>query len=221
MAAGQHAHSLARRQLIDHSSYSLANFEEALRRGNGRGHHVGKNRDDRQIHFWADEVEWHGERVVDAKLVGEREIDTHSRRQVKHVLCHVHLDLGAIRRDTKHPHLMRERPFGFWRFSNQKRWHVVHEKLIEMIARDNDQHVGVQASHSLSHRLIILSRLNNRRLRVWLRYHARKIRAVRDSDDLYKFCHVFPPVWNNFKGSSRSNRSRSSNRFRLRHFFAR
>src|SRR5207249_1199591 len=137
VAAGQYAYTLVRGELIDNSSYRLADVEEALRWWNRRGHHVGKNRHDGQIHFRADEVERYGERVVDAKLIGKRKVDAHFWRQLKHALRHVDFDLSTIGRDAKGTHLMRKGPFRSRRLADQKRRHVVHEKLIEMVAGDH------------------------------------------------------------------------------------
>ena len=81
--------------------------------------------------------------------------------------------------------------FRFWRLADQKRRHVVHKELIEVIAGNYNQDIRPAAGHPLSHQFVIPRGLNDGRLRVGTRYLSREIRAVRDSHDLNEFCH-FP-----------------------------
>ena len=85
--------------------------------------------------------------------------------------------------------------FRVGRLPDQKRRHVIHEPLVQVVAGHDDQDVGLRRRHLPPHAVVVLCRLGDDRVRIGVLDQPREKRVMGNADNFNEFCHETTSGW--------------------------
>ncbi len=141
--------------------------------------------------------------MIDGQFVGVGEVDAAVEGAFHDCVGHVGVAGQFAFRQIELAHLIVKSAVVLVHLADHKRRHVVHEKLMQVIVADADQHVGLRLGKLLPHHGDSFFDLGGAGRLLWLFEQPRHERIVSNADDRNDLCHGLPPagsLWGFYHG---------------------
>ena len=175
VAGADHRHAQVRRPGVDQLADGPAELDEALGPRQRRREDVGVDRHDRQVVLRAHGDDRAGDRVVDAQLVGEREVEVAVDALAQHVGRQLLVPAQQQPRQAELAFLVVVVGVVERRLADEELRHVVQPQLVEVVRADHHQHVRAGPRQRLAVRLDLAHPLGRERRRLVGRQPARPV----------------------------------------------